>query len=398
LKTLFTPLIKALKTYQKSGQNIKAIVGFDGYIDKIQKVVRSKNGSQSIYYNTITEVADYVATLAGVSGQIAVRNLEFKIGGNAPTMANSLGALGIKNTCIGTMGYPDLNNVFEEMHPNCQVISIAEPAQTNAMEFNDGKLIFSEVSTFEQLTWTYVAAVAGIENLTKWIYESQLISFVNWAEINHCTDIWTGILEDIVIRLNPSPDEKEIGRYYEINKKLADEEGGGMRHKNFFFDLSDPSKRSKEEILEVLSVINQYKPYGKVTLGMNENEARKVYKALEGENENTTDLQAIARYIFNKTTIHQVLIHSTDRSIVATQKQIFEVQNRLVSEPRIFTGGGDNLNAGFCLGLVLDLPVEQTMLLGMATAGAYTTYGASPNLGELVKYLEMWEKDLLNLK
>jgi hypothetical protein len=391
LKTLFTPLVKALKSYQKSGQNLKAIVGFDGYVDKIQKVVRNKNASQSVYYNTITEIADYVSTLAGVSGQIEIRNLEFKIGGNAPTMANSLGALGIKNTCIGTMGYPDLSNVFEEMHPNCMVVSIAEPAQTNAMEFNDGKLIFSEVSTFEQLTWTYVAAVAGIGNLTKWIYESQLISFVDWANLNYCTDIWEGILEDIVVKLNPSPDEKQIGRYYEVNKKIADEEGSGMRHKNFFFDLCDPSKRLKEEILAALSVINRYKPYGKVTLGLNENEARKIYKVLEGENENTTDLQIVARYIFDRMTIHQVLIHPTDRSIVATQKQIFEVKGRLIPEPRIITGGGDNFNAGFCLGLVLDLPVEQTMLLGMANSGTYITNGASPNIGELVEYLEMWE-------
>jgi hypothetical protein len=394
LKTLFTSLIKALNIYQKSGQNVKAIVGFDGYIDKIQKVVRSKNASQSVYYNTITEIADHVGTMAGVGGQIGIRNLEFKIGGNAPTMANSLGALGIKNTCIGTMGYPDLSNVFEEMHPNCQVVSIAEPAQTNVMEFDDGKLSFSEESTFEQLTWTYVAAVAGMENLTKWIYESQLLSFVNWSEINHCTDIWEGILEDIVVKLNPSPDEKEIGRYYEVNKKIADVEGSGMRHKNFFFDLSDLSKRSKEEILTALSVINRYKPYGKVTLGMNENEARKVYQSLEGENKNTTDLQTVARYIFDKMTIHQVLIHPTDRSIVATQKQIFEVKGRLVPEPRILTGGGDNLNAGFCLGLVLDIPIEQTMLLGMANSGTYITNGASPNIEELVEYLEVWEGEL----
>jgi hypothetical protein len=394
LKTLFTPLIKALKSYQKSGQIFKAIVGFDGYIDKIQKVIQHKNGSKSMYFNTINDIANHVTTLAGVGGHIEMRNLEFKIGGNAPIMANSLGALGIKNTCIGTMGYPDLSNVFEEMHPNCQVVSIAEPAQTNVMEFDDGKLSFSEVSTFEQLTWTYIAAVAGMENLTKWVYESQLISFVNWSELNHCTDIWEGILEDIVVKLNPSPDEKEIGRYYEVNKKIAHEEGGGMRHKNFFFDLSDLSKRSKEEILTTLSVINRYKPYGKVTLGLNENEARKVYKALDGENENTTDLQTVARYIFNKITIHQVLIHPTDRSIVATQKQIFEVKGRLIPEPRIFTGGGDNLNAGFCLGLVLDLPVEQTMLLGMANSGAFITNGASPILSELVEYLEMWEKEI----
>ena len=372
---------------------------------KLKKVVKSKNGTSSVYYDTITQIADHVATLAGVSGQIEIRNLELKLGGNAPIMANALGALGIKNTCIGTMGYPDLHNVFEEMNPNCEVISIAEPAQTNALEFNDGKIIFSEVSTFEQLTWTYVAAIAGIDNLTKWIYESQLIAFVDWANLNHCTDIWQGILEDIIVNLNPAPSEKEQNAFYFSSKNISNNDSNGMRHKNFFFDLCDPSKRSKEEILAALAVINRYKPYGKVTLGINENEARKVYTALDGaaldsaaldsaaldrENLESSDLQAITNYIFNKMSVHQILVHPTDRSIIGTKNGVFEVKGRLVTEPRILTGGGDNLNAGFCLGMVLDLPINQTMLLGMANSGAYIANGVSPDIDDLIRYLEIW--------
>ena len=395
MKTLITSLIKALINYQESGREFKALVGFDGYVDKIQKVVRSKNGATSVYYETITQIADHVASLAGVSGQIEIRNLELKLGGNAPIMANSLGALSIKNTCIGTMGYPDLNNVFEEMNSNCEVISIAEPAQTNALEFNDGKIIFSEVSTFEQLTWTYVAAVAGIDNLTRWIYESQVIAFVDWANLNHCTDIWQGILEDIIVNLNPSPSEKEHNAFYFSKKNLTKGDSNGMRHKNFFFDLCDPSKRSKEEILSALAVINRYKPYGRVTLGMNENEARKVYIALDGENSESSDLQTITAYIFSKITVHQVLVHPTDRSIICNKNGVFEVKGRLVPEPRILTGGGDNLNAGFCLGLLMDLPIQQTMLLGMANSGAYITNGVSPEIGDLINYLEVWSGEII---
>jgi hypothetical protein len=394
LKALITSLIKALRNYEESGREFKALVGFDGYVDKIQKVVRSKSGTTSIYYDTITQIADHVATLAGVSGQIEIRNLELKLGGNAPIMANSLGALCIKNTCIGTMGYPDLNNVFEEMNANCEIISIAEPAQTNALEFNDGKIIFSEVSTFEQLTWTYVSAVAGIDNLTRWIYESQLIAFVDWANLNHCTDIWHGILEDIIVNLNPDPSEKERNAFYFSSKNLTKGDSNGMRHKNFFFDLCDPSKRSKEEILVALSVINRYKPYGRVTLGMNENEARKVYIALDGQNSESSDLQTITAYIFSKISVHQVLVHPTDRSIICNKNGVFEVKGRLVPEPRILTGGGDNLNAGFCLGLLMDLPIQQTMLLGMANSGAYITNGVSPEIGDLIHYLEVWSEEI----
>ena len=163
-----------------------------------------------------------------------------------------------------------------------------------------------------------------------------------------------------------------------------------MRHKNFFFDLCDPSKRSKEEILAALAVINRYKPYGKVTLGINENEARKVYATLDGENSESSDLQIITNYIFSKISVHQVLVHPTDRSIIGTKNGVFEVKGRLVPEPRILTGGGDNLNAGFCLGLVLDLPINQTMLLGMANSGAYIANGVSPDIDDLIRYLAVW--------
>lgn len=394
MKTLITSLIRVLKNYQESEREFKALVGFDGYVDKIQKVVKKKNGTTSVYFDTITQIADHVATLAGVSGQIEIRNLELKLGGNAPIMANSLGALCIKNTCIGTMGYPDLNNVFEDMNPNCELISIAEPAQTNALEFNDGKLIFSEVSTFEQLTWTYVAAVVGIDKLTKCVYESHLIAFVDWANLNYCADIWQGILDDIIINLNPSPSEREHTNFFRTHKNAPDNEDYGMRHKNFFFDLCDPSKRSKEEIIAALAVINRYKPYGKVTLGLNENEARKIYLALDGENIENTDLQTIIKYIFSKISVHQVLVHPTDHSLIGTKNGIFEVKGRLVPAPRILTGGGDNLNAGFCLGLLLDLPIQQTMLLGMANSGAYITNGISPDIGDLINYLEVWSGEI----
>ena len=394
MKTLITSLIKSLKYYEESGREFKALIGFDGYINKIQKVVKTKKGTSSVYYDTITQIADHVATFAGMSGQIEIRNLESKLGGNAPIMANALGALCIKNTCIGTMGYPDLNNVFEDMNSHCEVISIAEPAQTNVMEFDDGKLILSEVSTFEQLTWTYVSAVAGIDKLTKWVYESQLITFVDWANLNYCTDIWQGILDDIIINLNPSPSEKEHTVFFRTNKNVPYDEGYGMRHKNFFFDLGDPSKRSKEEILAALATINRYKPYGKVTLGLNENEAKKIYFALDGENLETTDLQDILKYIFSKMSVHQVLVHPIDRSVISTKNGVFEVKGRLIPEPRMLTGGGDNFNAGFCLGLLMDLPIQQTMLLGMANSGAYITNGVSPEIGDLISYLEAWAGEI----
>ena len=48
----------------------------------------------------------------------------------------------------------------------------------------------------------------------------------------------------------------------------------------FFFDLTDPAKRSREDILEVLQVISRFQGYAETCLGLNFNEALQVCETL----------------------------------------------------------------------------------------------------------------------
>jgi hypothetical protein len=360
-------LIQALREYEASGRQFKAFVGFDGYEDKIQKVVEAKQGSEPVFFESIANFSKHLGGLAGRSGQIELLTQDTKLGGNAPIMANALGGLGFKNHCVGTLGFPEVAPVFRNMHPNCTTISIANPAETNALEFDDGKLIFSEVSTFEKLTWQYVREKANFVNLRHYIIESDVVAFVDWANLSHCNDIWEGILKNIII---PS--------------------GTGNQH--FFFDLADPSKRPVEEIKRAFDLISTYQSHGKVTLGMNENEAHKIASALGFETDKVT-LTEIGELIWANLRVEQLLIHPTERSIVYHHQQIYEEKGRYITKPKILTGGGDNLNAGFCLGLVLELDIALCMILGMATSGAYIQNGYSPEIQDLINYLEVWEKE-----
>jgi len=43
LKKTLPNLIKALEKHQSAGKSLKAIVGFDAYIDTVQKSLRRKN-------------------------------------------------------------------------------------------------------------------------------------------------------------------------------------------------------------------------------------------------------------------------------------------------------------------------------------------------------------------
>jgi hypothetical protein len=136
-----------------------------------------------------------------------------------------------------------------------------------------------------------------------------------------------------------------------------------------------------------------------VTLGLNENEALKIWAVLRGFNfiKDKDKLPAVLEagdFLYKSLNIDSLLVHPIDRSIVYRQHQTIELQGRLVTRPKVLTGGGDNLNAGYCLGLISGFTLQQCMLLGMATSGAYIENGSSPTLGDIIEYLDVWMSDL----
>ena len=58
----------------------------------------------------------------------------------------------------------------------------------------------------------------------------------------------------------------------------------------------------------------------------------------------------------------------------------------LVKKPKLSTGAGDNFNAGFCLGLIAGLSLDQSLCTGTATSGYYVRNAASPSLDQLVEF------------
>src|SRR5690606_34381594 len=147
------------------------------------------------------------------------------------------------------------------------------------------------------------------------------------------------------------------------------------------------SKKTTDEIREVLKVIGSYKELGTVILGLNENEALKVYKAIQSSkalSDNNSNLENIALNIYQFIDIDILLVHPNDRSLVVTKEGVASFKGHVVKDPKVLTGGGDNLNAGFCFGLLNSFTIEECAVLGMATSGAYIQNGSSPAIPDLI--------------
>jgi len=293
------------------------------------------------------------------------------LGGNAPIFANALAGLGISNTCLGTFGIPDIHPVFQKMNDACDIISLGKAAETNALEFDDGKLILSELSEFADLDWARVKTRLDFNHLARQASKAALIGLVDWCNLPHASDIWQGFFDDLI---KPHVDQQP----------------------RFFFDLADPSKKTAEQVNQVLSIINQFSVYGKVTLGLNENESLQLARFL-GLEVNISDenekLVKLGRLLFDFMTIDQLVIHPLDGCFLFNNTDYHYLNGRVVQNPKVSTGGGDNFNAGFCFGILNGFDTLQTMVLAMAGSGSYVQNGESPEAEDLRVYLDQWLKE-----
>jgi len=358
--------ISSLKSKLKNGKTRTtdtAMVGFDGYVDYIQKVVKSVDSTTRSYFGDITQLADHISAAAGKSAQFELRTQTIKMGGNAPIMSQALASLSIKNSCVGMLGTPDVHSVFKSMDANCTHISLGSPATTNALEFEDGKLILSEVSAFDELDWEHIVRVKEDERVLACMQDSKLIAMVDWSNLPKCSILWKDVYE--------------ILKAHQWTDKL------------FFFDLCDPSKKSHAAIQDILDIISSFSTIGRTVLGLNENEALKVHKVLFADSSShDMNMTEVAKDLFAKLSIDNVLIHPIDRCLLVTKDKHIEMVGHIVSNPKILTGGGDNFNAGFCFGLLHQFTEEECLLSAMATSGAYVQQGYSPNKDQLINYLD----------
>lgn len=358
----------------------KVFVGFDGFVDKIKKAVKVKQETGTIYFESIGEFAERIALAAGKSGQIQMDILRTKLGGNAPILSNTLGKLGVRTFCLGSMGYPKQHEIFSGMSSLSEAISVLNPGFSDAVEFSDGKIIFSELEVFDRYNWEHIKKNAGLEKLRNVVSESALLAFVDWANLPHASNIWKGMLDDVI-------------------------RSAGRKDFLFLFDLCDPSKKTTKQIDDVLDLISSFSPYGKVMLGLNENETLKLWSSVNrvdfsdiGNKGKIPPVLEAGDFLYKMMDIDSLLVHPIDRSILYHQHATIELKGRLVTKPKVLTGGGDNLNAGYCLGWLSGYTIPQCMLLGMAASGAYIENGTGADRQDLVRYLDVWINDLAKQK
>src|SRR5438093_4800175 len=188
---------KLLALAERSAQ-LTGFVGLDGFVDEILHVVDKRMDAQNYErVPSIARLAERLAEAAGKSTNIELVNQLTKLGGNGPIMANALARFGLKVTYLGNLGYPHIHPVFHEFVQRAEVHSIAEPGHTDALEFEDGKIMLGKHSSLKDVTWTTIETRFGRDPFAAKFQSCDLIAFVNWTMIPFMSDIWEALQREL---------------------------------------------------------------------------------------------------------------------------------------------------------------------------------------------------------
>ena len=177
---------------------LSAFVGLDGFVDEILHVVDKRESAESYTrLRTIAQLAARFAAAAGKSTNLELVNQVTKLGGNGPIMANALAGFGLNVTYLGLLGYPNLHPVFRDFAKRAEVHSIAEPGTTDALEFDDGKIMIGKHASLKQVTWENIQARFGRDRFAEKFGGAGPRRLRQLDHAPGMSEIWESILSEI---------------------------------------------------------------------------------------------------------------------------------------------------------------------------------------------------------
>ncbi len=364
LAELFTQFLARLEEAPKMRPT--GICGFDGFIDTFIRV--EAPGA------SMADFGPKVTAAAGISASFPAQHQGDKFGGNGPLFASALhGAAGgaIDCTYIGAVGEETLDPIFAEAlgEKMKRVYPLAVPAHSDCLEFSDGKIMLSDLSSCAAVTLERLLERVGTETIDQLLHASDFIAAVNWGKLIHVGPIWE-YLADRLASLGVPP------------KKVV-----------FFMDLAEFEQRPEGDGRELLALIARITSQCQTILSLNLKEAWQM-GALCGLDfhgqKKPAQVAALAAALKEHIAADRIVIHPNDGAACASDAGTVYIPGPFCREPLISVGAGDNFGAGCLMGALRGFDDAAMLLSGVCTSGFFVRSGRSPASTDLTHMVQRW--------
>ncbi len=372
--TLARELTERYERLTQRSQPPLCFVGFDGFTDAIVRVVDQRLDVKRFEpLHTITDFGKRILTAAGKSCYLELVPLETRVGGNAPLFTQALIEGGHRVVFAGAIGQPGaIEPIFQPMARRClRVVPLSPSGHTDALEFSDGRVLLGKIGSLAEVSYDALIAQLPENELTAYFDECDLFVSANWTMLPNTNALWKSLLQ----RILPHCSHRSLDN-----------------PRRLFVDLKDTAKRTASDVNEALQLLPLFQPAFQIILSLDHSEVQQIYHALVGSppGPGPDQVAMMARAIRKAIGIDQVVVHTTRFALVASSEGSYNVEGIYCAEPKITTGSQDHFNAGYCNGLLYGLPIESSLLAGVATAAYYVRHAHSPTIADLTTFLDLW--------
>lgn len=233
-------------------------------------------------------------------------------------------------------------------------------------------------SNEETNSWSSIKNDTVVEELKTLFSCSSIVQFADWAGVDGASDYWEGI-------------------FYDVLKPLE------KRDFQFVFRLGDISKRSVFEVDEILDIIGGYSSLGRVTLVLDHNEADVLWSklngiaydiAVSGSSSRLQEAKERQLYIFNTMNIDSLIVLYANRTVLFSWEQQSQFGGRAFENLYVPGHGRDCFDAGYRMGLLLQLNTPHCIALGQAVSGAFGRNESWPRSEVLLAYIKDWMAEM----
>jgi sugar-specific transcriptional regulator TrmB len=342
--------------------------GFDGFIDHIREGVDERSGPRS--YESIGELGsfgDRISTSAAAGSSCTVEWVQNGtwIGGHTSHVGRAFMRLGFDPTLLGTFGQPPEEPFLSEFDED-SLVSVGQPTYTDAVEFNDGKLLLTDTGTQATLDWELIRDRVGLEQLAERVDGTRLFGVGYWAMIPSMPSIWDGLRTDLWPMLDDPPE-------------------------CVLLDTADIRQLSTAQLEDGIESLRQLSESIPVLMSANRAETNRIADLIS-QTASDRSLTSAARIVREETGVDGFASHGADEAVLATPGDVVRARAPRCDNPTSTTGAGDHFNTGLALGWLEDMNDGATLVLAHAVAGYFVRNGQPPTYDELCSFVSTYDQ------
>ena len=355
--------------YQKIADSLSKLDGTivmyaDGFIDEQWTLVG--NRATLTDYTPISKMTGLADKINEVgSGGMGIELIKKRnvFGGFTANIGFAAATLGVNTVMAGLFGEGEIDPVFEPLQKIAKMTTLGRPSITHALEFDDGKILMTNMEEVLAINWDRMVEVLGIDQIRKMLVDSDIIGVGYWSLMPAFDDILAKICENL-----PNDGKK----------------------RSFFFDFADIRKRDEKSLRIVLDLLKSLNDKAPMALSVNEHEGAIIY-GLYGETFDDVGRPVAekAETVRSQVGIEALVIHTPHFAAAATKTGgAAHVVQAYVEKPVRTAGAGDTFNGGYIAGTLAGLNPTERLYVANAAVTYFLNNGFPPTRDKLVELLK----------